>query len=65
MDFSLVKDTHIGERLDVQFRSEFFNFLNRPQFGMPNSTAGSTTFGEIRNQVNLPRQIQFGLKFYW
>ena len=65
VDFSLVKDTHVGERLNVQFRSEFFNFLNRPQFGMPNTTAGSSSFGEITTQVNIPRQIQFGVKLYW
>ncbi len=64
-DFSLIKDTRIGERYNIQFRSEFFNFLNRPQFGQPNTTAGSITFGQITSQVNLPRQIQFGLKLYW
>ena len=64
-DFSLIKDTRFGERYSVQFRAEFFNFLNRPQFGQPNSTAGSPNLGQITTQVNQPRQIQFGLKFYW
>ncbi|HEX2712972.1 MAG TPA: hypothetical protein VHM88_12300, partial [Candidatus Acidoferrales bacterium] len=35
LDFSVLKDTRIGERLTVQFRSEFFNLTNHPNFGPP------------------------------
>lgn len=38
-DFSLVKDTKLGflgEAGNLEFRAEFFNFLNRPNFAMPN-----------------------------
>jgi hypothetical protein len=61
-DFAAFKKTNIGERFNVEFRAEFFNLFNHPQFGPPNGTQTSATFGEITNTVNLPRLIQFGLK---
>ena len=64
-DISLVKNTKWGDRYKVQFRAEFYNAFNRPEFGPPNRSFGSSTFGQISTQVNIPRQIQFGLKFYW
>jgi hypothetical protein len=60
-----VKNTQIKERYRIQFRAEFFNAFNRPEFGPPDRSFGSSTFGLINSQVNIPRQIQFGLKFYW
>ena len=35
IDFSLTKDTPISERLNFQFRAEFFNIFNHPQFALP------------------------------
>jgi hypothetical protein len=32
--------------VDVQFRAEFFNVLNHPNFGSPNSDLGSFLFGQ-------------------
>jgi carboxypeptidase family protein len=42
-DFSLVKDTRLGERVKMQFRAEFFNVLNHPHFANPEA---STLFNE-------------------
>jgi hypothetical protein len=61
-DFAVFKKTYIGERANVEFRTEFFNIFNHPQFGPPNGTQNSPTFGVVTNTVNLPRLIQFGLK---
>jgi Carboxypeptidase regulatory-like domain len=61
-DFAVFKRTNITERVGVEFRTEFFNLFNHPQFGPPNGTQTSATFGQITNTVNLPRLIQFGLK---
>ncbi len=38
VDFSLFKNFTITERFRVQFRGEFFNFFNTPQFARPNAT---------------------------
>lgn len=62
-DFSLQKDTRLGERVNMQFRSEFFNLFNQTQFLNPdgNITDGSD-FGRVK-RARTPRQIQFALKF--
>jgi hypothetical protein len=62
-DFAVFKKTMIGERMNIEFRTEFFNLFNHPQFGPPNGTQTSANFGVVTNTVNLPRLIQFGLKF--
>jgi hypothetical protein len=35
LDFSVAKNWHLGERLRAQFRAEFFNILNHPNFANP------------------------------
>jgi hypothetical protein len=35
IDFSVTKDTHLTERLNLQLRAEFFNIFNHPQFALP------------------------------
>jgi hypothetical protein len=63
-DFAVFKRTSIMEKLNVEFRAEFFDLFNHPQFGPPNSTATSPTFGVVTNTVNSTFRIaQFGLKF--
>jgi len=63
-DFAVFKRTTIYERLNVEFRAEFFDLFNHPQFGAPNSTQTSPTFGVVSNTVNSTfRIVQFGLKF--
>jgi len=66
-DGSLVKDTSIGEKTNVQFRAEFFNLFNHPNFAPPQrnvlSPAGLIpTAGKITQTTTTSRQIQFGLK---
>ena len=67
-DFTLEKSFLIGERLKADFRAEFFNAFNRPNFGLPafnifsSSGAYLPSAGSITTTVNPGRQIQFGLK---
>jgi TonB dependent receptor-like, beta-barrel len=71
LDWSLLKNTHIDEQRYVQFRAEFFNVFNTPQFNNPNSSLGSPAFGLISgagekvNFLRTSRQIQFALKVFW
>ena len=63
LDASLLKQFQIREQMYFQLRLEAFNALNHPVFGAPNTTATSTSFGQISSQANLPRQIQLGARF--
>jgi outer membrane receptor protein involved in Fe transport len=60
-DFSANKSFRIRELAKLQFRSEFFNLTNHTNFGIPNTTTTSTSFGQIRTTYPA-RQIQFALK---
>lgn len=62
IDLSIIKDTKIKERVTVQFRTEFFNMPNHPNFGNPAANISvPSTVGAIFGAGD-PRQIQFGLK---
>jgi hypothetical protein len=72
VDFSLFKNTSITEKTNLQFRAEFFNILNRSNYGPPSTTVFSITPGAppavspsaglITTTATFPRQIQLGLK---
>ncbi len=69
-DLSFLKDTPVRERLNLQFRAELFNLLNRANFNTPNAitftpTGVSPTAGVITSTSTTSRQIQFGLKLLW
>jgi hypothetical protein len=65
LDLALLKDSPIsGDRVRLQFRAEFFNILNHPNFGFPDANVSSRTFGVITSAQD-GRDIQFGLKLIW
>lgn len=64
-DVSLFKQFQVTETVVTQFRAEFFNAMNTPRFGNPNTSVTSAAFGVVTSQANTPRQIQFGLKLLW
>jgi len=60
-DFGLLKNTQVTERVNLQFRAEFFNIFNHAQFAGLGVNALSPDFGRITS-AREPRDIQFGLK---
>jgi Carboxypeptidase regulatory-like domain/TonB dependent receptor len=81
LDFSLFKEFPLTERFRLEFRSEFFNLTNHPNFSNPGFSGNgvvaapgslnylsTTTFGTInstRDGQNDQREIQFALKLYY
>jgi hypothetical protein len=60
-NFSALKDFVMFERLVMTARVDAFNALNHPQFGSPNVSPTSGTFGQISSQANTPRTLAGGL----
>jgi Carboxypeptidase regulatory-like domain len=68
-DFSAIKNFPLSfrEGMSLQFRAEFFNLFNHPQFFQPGTDIDTLpppagNYGAITNTVNNPRLIQFALK---
>jgi hypothetical protein len=61
-DCSVFREERIAERYRIQFRGEFFNIFNHPQFDLPNATIGSAAAGVISSTVGSPRDIQLSLR---
>jgi hypothetical protein len=65
-DASVLKDTHFTERYNLQFRTDFFNLANTPQFNPPGNTIGTAQAGQISStRFSTNRQIQLVLKLYF
>ncbi|HKM66942.1 MAG TPA: TonB-dependent receptor [Candidatus Acidoferrum sp.] len=75
VDFSVSKIFQLRENLQLQFRSEFFNIFNHPNFALPTNviTPGSGPAGQITQTPDVaqgnpglggggPRVLQFGLR---
>ena len=62
LDSSLTKYFSIRENTNLQFRGEFFNVLNHPNWGNPGTTLGTASFGRITSTTGDPRTLQFALK---
>jgi hypothetical protein len=61
-NMALYKAFQFGERAKFEFRVESFNTFNHTQLQNPNTSFGSTQFGQITGTYQ-PRIFQFGLKF--
>jgi len=56
LDFSLIKNFHVTERVNVTFRVQFYNITNTPHFGQPNGQLGT-----YNNAAVFQPNGQFGL----
>jgi len=61
LDATIARTFRIHERATLQFRGEFFNLANHPNFNLIGRVINDPTFGIVQNQLP-PRQIQFGVK---
>jgi hypothetical protein len=62
-DFSLIKQFALPRKdMGLNFRAEFFNLFNHPQFGMPINDINESGFGNVNSTVNNPRLVQLALK---
>jgi Carboxypeptidase regulatory-like domain len=63
-DMSFMKETHFGERWNMEFRGDIFNVWNHAQFYSVDGNVSNTgsTFGQVQH-VHDPRLVQFSLKF--
>ena len=61
-DFSAVKQFTFPREIGLNFRAEFFNIFNHPQYGAPINDINAIGFGAVDSTVNNPRLVQFALK---
>lgn len=62
LDLALSKRFSLGETHELTFRTEFFNFFNRPNFGLPVRTIGAPGFGSATDTVGSGRTVVFTVK---
>jgi hypothetical protein len=61
-DFSVIKQIGLPREMGLNFRAEFFNLFNHPQFGSPVGDVSSPGFGFVQSTVNNGRLVQLALK---
>jgi hypothetical protein len=61
-DFSVIKQIGLPREMGLNFRAEFFNLFNHPQFGSPVNDVSAPGFGFVQSTVNNARLIQLALK---
>jgi hypothetical protein len=63
-DFAILKSFRFRERHQLQFRTEFFNLFNHPQFALPGGGVDQPGGAAIASTLlDNEREIQFGLKY--
>jgi hypothetical protein len=67
LDISLFRKFGVGagEHKYFEFRAEAFNVLNNVVFNSPDANLTDSNFGHVTGQLNPPRELQLGLKFYF
>jgi hypothetical protein len=67
LDFSIFKRFRTTETTNLEFRAEFFNFLNHPNFGtgVQSTNYNNANFGIINSTLGTGRETQLALKFYF
>ncbi len=67
LDFGLSKSVKFSESHTLQFRGDFFNLFNHPNFDIPAHVLGASSFGQILSANSFgtkpPRQIQLSVRY--
>ncbi|HVB28683.1 MAG TPA: hypothetical protein VNG91_02610, partial [Terriglobia bacterium] len=63
LDLALMREFHVAERYDLQFRAEFFNALNNVNMGTPNRYVNEPGFGTITTANTQGREVQLSARF--
>jgi hypothetical protein len=64
-NLALIKNTSLGNGMNLQLRAETFNAFDRVQFGAPVMAPTNANFGRVVSQVNAPRSVQFAARLLW
>ena len=62
-DFVLQKNFKIHESQQLEFRAEFFNLFNHPNFGLPGTNPDVPGGNSVTNTATDNRQVEFALKY--
>jgi hypothetical protein len=54
MDMALFRAFHLGEKRALSVGLQAYNVFNHPNFGLPDSGLGDSTFGQITGMVSTP-----------
>jgi hypothetical protein len=63
LNLAVIKNFEITTGKHIVLRVDFFNFINRANFGIPVRYLEAPGFGKATNTITPPRRIQFGLKY--
>jgi hypothetical protein len=63
LNLTVIKDFEITSSKRIVLRVDFFNFINRANFGVPVRYLEAPGFGRAINTATPGRRIQFGLKY--
>jgi hypothetical protein len=69
LDLGVSKFIYLTEKLNLRFRADLFNVLNRAQYGAPNADISASNFGTITSTISnyatgrgTPRELQLSAK---
>lgn len=66
LDLAVTKDFRIKEKVGATLSFQFINVLNHFQPANPTLSIDSpASFGVVTGQANTPRQMEFGLRFFF
>jgi hypothetical protein len=65
VNLALLKNLKLIEQQRLVLRVDFFNFINRANFGLPVRFLEAPAFGQATNTVTPGRRVQFGLKYFF